>query len=118
MDVLSVNTINDNLEQYIGKYVYVMCYITYNQDIRAIHHVSTPEQSAHPDYGNRSAMKFDYAGLSAVSHSELSDINRNLTVVILGGTVEPFSSRGSQYNYSATIIATELKYYDTKEEEK
>ncbi len=109
--IQSVNTINDNLESFLNKYVYVKCYICFNQDIRDIQHVSTPEQPAYPVHSNASAINFDYKGVSDFSHSDISKIYRNNTIVIVGGTIVPHDG-GTIQSYPSKIIATKIKFYD------
>jgi len=111
MNITSVNTINENLELFQDKFVYVKCYIMFNQDFRMIHHVSTPEQPAYPAYDNTSAIEFDYRGILDFSHSDLKKIDSDRTIVVVGGTIVPYGV-GEDHSYPSKIIATELRQYE------
>jgi len=111
MNIESVNTITNNTEAFLNKYVHIKCYICYNQDIQALHHVETPDQPEYPVFQYNSSISFDYKNISNCSHTELLDISGKLTVVIVSGTIAPINE-GDTYPCPYKMFAKEVKIFN------
>ena len=110
MQIESVHTITNNVQQFLNQYIHVKCYICYNQDIQALYHVPTQDQQGYPPHHNNSNINFNYKNISNCSHSDLLKINLKRTVVIVSGTLEPFN-KGETYPCPYMLLAKEVNIY-------
>jgi len=111
MNIESVNNITNNTQAFLNKYIHVKCYICYNQDIQALHHVPTLDQPAYPVFQYNSSISFDYKNISNCSHTELQDISMDMTIVIVSGTISPIK-KGDIYPCPYKMFVKEVNIYN------